>query len=144
MRLQQKWIPVLRENAARIRSAFITVLVALHFHLHRNERLSCPATMTKTTILGVIGRAVAARVAPAAKAAPVRRGGQKRNSPSAALPARTMAVSASLTQGSARTVVRRAANSAIGRPVSTGMTVRKATAGIARATLGRAVNFARA
>src|SRR5580704_11409896 len=100
MRLQQKWIPVLRENAARIRSAFITMLVALHFHLHRNERLSCPATMTKTTIPGVIGRAVAARAALAVKAAPERRGGQKRSSPNAALPARTRAANASLTQES--------------------------------------------
>src|SRR5882757_8696841 len=93
MGIQQKWIPVLRDNAPRAERAPVIVVPAdplqsdLPFHLHPKRDHSCPAITIKTMLpraAGVIGH-------PAAKAAPARHAGPTRNSPSAISPARATA-----------------------------------------------------
>ena len=158
MRLQQKWIPVLRENAARTKSARFVAMPILSllsaFSSVPKRAPSCPATATKTTI----PRAAGVIAPAAARAVRARRGGRTRSSPNAALSTRAMAASAGLMPqsptaanpmtrspirvpanpmpASGRMAVRRAAILATVRRASTATTVRKATAhfGIARAT----------
>src|SRR6266700_7796122 len=93
MGIQQKWIPVLRDNAPQAERAPVIVVPAdphqsdLPFHLHPKRDHSCPAITIKTTLpraAGVIGH-------PAARAAPARHAGPTRNSPSAISPARATA-----------------------------------------------------
>src|SRR5882757_10917463 len=93
MGIQQKWIPVLRDNAPRAERAPVIVVPAdphqsdLPFHLHPKRDHSCPAITIKTTLpraAGVIGH-------PAARAAPARHAGPTRNSPSAISPERATA-----------------------------------------------------
>src|SRR6202041_61994 len=101
--LQQKWIPVLRENAPRRESAYDR-----HLYLHPKRDLSCPATTIKTTTPGA-----GATVRPAAKAARAFLGGLTRNSPSADLRARRKASGARMPESA--TIVRRAAMTAMRR-----------------------------
>src|SRR6266700_3891341 len=93
MGIQQKWIPVLRDNAPQAERAPVIVVPAdphqsdLPFHLHPKRDHSCPAITIKTTLpraAGVIGH-------PAARAAPARHAGPTRNSPSAISPERATA-----------------------------------------------------
>src|SRR5271163_5333307 len=95
--LQQKWIPVLRENAPRWESAY-----DYHLYLHPKRDLSCPAITIKTTTPGA-----GATVRPAARAARAFLGDLRRNSPSAVLRAKRKASAARMPESA--TIARRAA-----------------------------------